>query len=110
MVKKVVKEAAVGAASRVIEKPFADVKERLDQAGEQVKERLDQAGEAASELVHETKRVLQRELRTGRERAEDLFYEVEHQIRRHPIRSVTIALGAGMLFGWALGRVLSERS
>ena len=40
----------------------------------------------------------------ARETGEDLFYQVNRHVRRHPWRAVVVALGAGALLGIAISQ------
>ncbi|MBI3951577.1 MAG: DUF883 family protein [Acidobacteria bacterium] len=92
--------------------PVRRVSQIAGMAGEQlagIGERLSDAREAATDLVHEGKRVVRRQLRQGWERVEDATQEVERYIRRHPFRTALVALGAGVILGVFVGRAVSGR-
>jgi len=40
----------------------------------------------------------------ARETGEDLFYQINRQVRRHPWRAVAVALGAGLVLGALVSR------
>jgi ElaB/YqjD/DUF883 family membrane-anchored ribosome-binding protein len=61
------------------------------------------ATDAAEDGVHAAKRAITSSVKRGVEGLEDLKDEAVHRVKRQPLKAVSIALGAGLVLGWAAG-------
>ena len=70
---------------------------------DQIREQAGVIGEDIQELGRIAREVVTDKYQAGREKAVALEKTVEDQIKRHPMRAVLIAAGAGLLIGvlWA---------
>ncbi len=87
------------------------MKEALLEKTKFVEEQIENLNQATSRLVsavseaaEEALRNARRELKRSYAAAEDLIGEAAQTIKRHPVRSVTIAFGMGLALGWLLSR------
>ena len=71
---------------------------------DQLREQAGVIGEDIQELGRMAREVVTEKYQTGREKAVALEKTVEDQIKRHPMRAVLIAAGAGLLIGVLLAR------
>jgi ElaB/YqjD/DUF883 family membrane-anchored ribosome-binding protein len=69
-------------------------------ASERVAQGFTASKEAVAEALEDGRKLVKRTRRS----AEDLLDEASHNIRRFPIRSVVIALGAGIVIGAVVSR------
>jgi len=69
-------------------------------ASERVAQGFTASKEAVAEALKDGRKLMKRTRRT----TEDFLDEASHNIRRFPIRSVVIALGAGIMIGAVLSR------
>jgi hypothetical protein len=82
----------------------------IDTAKELFSERLNPALESVEQNVRDARRAIGR----GRRAAEDFAADAALRVRRHPLRSVTVAMttgaAAGCLIGFGLGWVAGRRT
>jgi hypothetical protein len=78
----------------VAAKKAAPVAERVEKRLVDLSRRVDRASDVASDFVRQTTRGLKRERRYGWDRVEAAQVDVEQSIRRRPIKTALMALGA----------------
>lgn len=82
----------------------------IDTAREVFSERLNPARESLEQNVRDARRAMA----YGRRAAEDLVDDATLQVRRHPWRSVTLAVTAGVtagcMVGFGLGKLAGRRT
>jgi hypothetical protein len=61
------------------------------------------ASDAVEDRVHAAKRAITSSMKRGVEGLEDLKDEAVHRVKRQPLKAVSLALGVGLVLGWAAG-------
>src|SRR5512132_884519 len=89
----------VGAARETLTRAAQAVREQVSDLGHQAARAGSTVSQALSEALEDGKVETRRALKRSRRAAEDLIDETTLRIRRAPLRSVGIALGAGALLG-----------
>ncbi|MCA9753882.1 MAG: hypothetical protein R3B81_02035 [bacterium] len=67
-------------------------------------EKIDQVRDAVGEHVDHAKSLAEDGIQTAREKKDDWEDRLANHVRERPIRSLAIAAGVGMLFGFLRGR------
>jgi ElaB/YqjD/DUF883 family membrane-anchored ribosome-binding protein len=73
---------------------------QLTELGHEAERLKHAAADGVTRGVHSATGLARRGLRQARE----VFDESTYRIKRHPLQAVGLALGAGLLAGWAVGR------
>ena len=61
------------------------------------------------ESVQQARRAAERAVRRGIEKLEDLKDEGVHYVKRHPLKAVAVAAGAGLMIGLVGGWIVRRR-
>lgn len=78
----------------------ANVKEKAREVGHQAREMGEHAREAAAEKMHELRDRAGDYYKQGRRQAVKLEHRVENYVQEHPMESLLIAAGVGLVAGF----------
>lgn len=89
--------------------PVAEVEEVVKSAKEAIQEHCAPVAECVSDALHAAERHVKIAWKDLRQSAADLGEDTRHAVRRHPVASVLIAAGAGLMVGTTLGWIARRR-
>jgi ElaB/YqjD/DUF883 family membrane-anchored ribosome-binding protein len=80
------------------------MRNKAQQVGQNLREMGQMAGEAARERLEQARQTATEFYQTSKEKAQEWEQNIEEYVRAHPVQSVLIAAGTGLLLGMLLRR------
>jgi ElaB/YqjD/DUF883 family membrane-anchored ribosome-binding protein len=97
-------QGGTGESSRSSSQGAQAIREKATEVGHGIRDLAETTRDVAREQLQRGKEVAREKLEQGKERARNWEGQLENTMRQHPLRTVLIAGGAGILLGLMLKR------